>query len=166
MRPSNIMDYSGVYLLVPKALELELSTRFREKFLEYLKDKDIDDYPPSLVHKKYNRPISKTEFILGTAVHIFGFVPKSRMKNLKQKDIVEYNKNHSITTDYTRQMLFKNFTDDEKKIRETLLKYGEYVEDIRVDYRNPAAHTNKLTKSMQMNVLNLFLIQKRVLEKC
>ena len=146
MRSSNIMDYSGVCLLVTKALELELSTRFRENFLDYLKDKDFDEYPPALLNKKYGRPreIKKTDFTLGTAVHLFGFVPKSQMKNLTKKTIAEYEKNHSITTDYTKQRLFKNFSDDEEKIRETLLKYGSYVEDIRVDYRNPAAHTNKL----------------------
>lgn len=112
MRSSNIMDYSGVCLLVTKALELELSTRFREKFLEYLKDKDFDEYPPALINKKYGRPreIKKTDFTLGTAVHLFGFVPDSQMKNLNKKAIAEYEKNHSITTDYTLQKLFKNLS--------------------------------------------------------
>lgn len=165
MRSSERMDYSGVCLLVTKALELELSTRFRKKFLEYLKDKDLDEYPPSLINKKYNRPIYKNEFTLGTAVHLFGFVPKSQMKNIKQNDIEEYNKNHSITTDYTRQRLFKNFSDDEKKIRETLLKYGEYVEAIRVDYRNPAAHTNKLTKINADECFEFVLDSEKVLRE-
>lgn len=165
MRSSDMMDYSGVCLLVTKALELELSTRFRKKFLKYLKDKDLDEYPPSLINKKYNRPIYKNEFTLGTAVHLFGFVPDSQMKNITPKKIAEYDKNHSITTDYTTQMLFKNFSEDEEKIRETLLTYGSYVEDIRVDYRNPAAHTNKLTKINADECFKFVLDSEKVLRE-
>lgn len=102
---------------------------------------------------------------MGTAVHLFGFVPKSQMNILKPKDILEYNKNHSITTDYTRQNLFKNFSDDEDKIRETLLTYGSYVEDIRVDYRNPAAHTNKLKKIDADECFEFVLDSEKVLRE-
>ena len=102
---------------------------------------------------------------MGTAVHLFGFVPDSQMKNITPKQIAEYDKNHSITTDYTTQMLFKNFSEDEEKIRETLLTYGSYVEDIRVDYRNPAAHTNKLTKINADECFKFVLDSEKVLRE-
>ena len=86
------------------------------------------------------------------------------MNILKPKDILEYNKNHSITTDYTRQNLFKNFSDDENIIRETLLDYGSYVEDIRVDYRNPAAHTNRLKKIDAEECFKFVLDSEKVLK--
>ena len=165
MRSSDIMDYSGVCLLVTKALELELSTRFAEDFLNCLKGKDPSKYPPALLSRNGKYPIKSKQCTLGTIVHLFGFIPESQMNNVSPEECAEYEKNLSITTNYSKNRFFKNFSDDDNIIRETLLKYGSYVEDIRVDYRNPAAHTNKLRKIDAEECFNFVLDSEKVLRE-
>ena len=102
---------------------------------------------------------------MGTIVHLFGFIPESQKNNVSPEDRAEYDKNLSITTNYSKNRFFKNFSDDDNIIRETLLKYGSYVEDIRVDYRNPAAHTNKLRKIDAEECFNFVLDSEKVLRE-
>ena len=165
MKSSNIMDYSGVCLLVTKALELELSTRFAEDFLNCLNGKDLSEYPPALLSRNKKYPIKPKHCTLGTIVHLFGFIPESQQNNVSDDDREDYEKNLSITTHYSKNRFFKNFSDDDNIIRETLLKYGSYVEDIRVDYRNPAAHTNKLQKIDAEECFKFVLDSEKVLRE-
>ena len=62
----DIVDYSGVCLLVTKALEVEMSNRFCSKYITYLKAKypgkdpgkgDVSKFPYSMLDR-YGRPLT------------------------------------------------------------------------------------------------------------
>lgn len=138
----DIIDYSGVCLLVTKALELELTKRFFKDFVKYLDnqyDKDYSKYHSSLLGQD---PKTKKYYILkpkrcdlGRITYILGF----NRYGLGNK---EYEYNTLKLIEYSKHKLFNSFTDDE--IRKTLYEYGSNVDKIRKNYRNPAAHTNEL----------------------
>ena len=162
----NLMDYSGVCLLVTKALEVELTKRFCKWFLKELKGKDYSEYPPSLLdsHNGHQHKLSPKHFTLGTAVHLFGFIQDSQKNNMSQKKLAEYEKNLSISVEYSKKRLFNNFSDDDEEIRKTLIEYGSYVDKIRLDYRNPAAHTGLLNQTRANECFEYILEVQKVLK--
>ena len=140
----DLMDYSGVCLLVTKALEVELTKRFCKWFLKDLKGKDYSKYHSSLLKTNYKTgdryKIRPKDCTLGTITYLLGFGGSDNPNE-------EYEKNLSISIEYSKKRLFKNFSDDNEKIKKTLIEYGSYVDKIRLDYRNPAAHTGLLNQT-------------------
>lgn len=138
----DIVDYSGVCLLVTKALEVEMSKRFCKNFLAYLKEK----YPgksnyfqfPTVLLDKYDKPIKPKHFTLGSVAYV--------LCHLKASDItVEQDENNQAKLlEYAKDKLFTGKTDDE--IMSILADYAESVEEVKNDYRNPSAHTNELRR--------------------
>lgn len=66
------VDYSGVCLLVTKALELEQSRRFCKDFVFYLKQNYRNDYNlyPTTLLNEYQKPIKPKRFSLGSVVYV------------------------------------------------------------------------------------------------
>ena len=63
--------------------------------------------------------------------------------------------------EYSKNNLLKDYTDEE--IEKTLYEYGSFVEDIRIKYRNPAAHTNELEQIDAEECFNYVLDVEKVL---
>lgn len=139
----DIIDYSGVCVLVTKALEAELCKRFYKGFGKYLfkkYEKDYSKYHTSMYSynketKQYYQLTSNKKCDLGRITCILGY-------NDWGMSAEEYEYNLSTIIEYSKKY-FKNYSDE--KIRATLIEYGSYVDEIRVEYRNKAAHTNELT---------------------
>ena len=138
----DIVDYSGVCLLVTKALEVEMGKRFCKNFLAYLKTKypgksNFVKFPTSLLDR-YGKPIKPKHFTLGTVAYVLCY--------LEANDITEEQSqnNKEKLVEYVREKLFVGKTDDE--IFELLNDYAESVEEVKNDYRNPSAHTNELRR--------------------
>lgn len=140
----NIVDYSGVCLLVTKAFEVELYKRFFKGFSDYLFDeykKDYSKYHTSLIgnyfHGTKYRLKKPRECDLGTITYIFCY-----HKDKKIKDEKIHQNNLDKLVEYSKPKYFNDLSEDEvKKIFET---YGEYVDTIRKEYRNRAAHDKEL----------------------
>ena len=152
----DIIDYSGVCLLVTKALEVELSKRFFKGFKKIFKDKPITEYHTSLLDRKKNYVLKDNKCTLGTITYIFG-----QNEDKVPKD--EYDSNLLKVIDYSKNNYFKDL-DDEKKVKEKIIYYGELVENIRVKYRNPAAHTKELKCPTAKECFNCILDAKQVLK--
>ena len=138
----DIVDYSGVCLLVTKALEVEMGKRFCKNFLAYLKTKypgksNFVKFPTSLLDR-YGKPIKPKHFTLGTVAYVLCY--------LEANDITEEQSqnNKEKLVEYVREKLFVGKTDDE--IFVLLNDYAESVEEVKNDYRNPSAHTNELRR--------------------
>lgn len=164
----DIIDYSGVCLLVTKALELELYIRFFRDFIKYSREeykKNYFQYHNSLLQQNkdngdyYVR--DEPKFCdLGTITCILGF---NRWGDLKDEGIYDHCMLKSI--EYCREHIFKQKRFSDKKIEEKLLEYGGYVDKIRTDYRNPAAHTNELKKVNAKECFEFVLDGEEVLKK-
>ena len=146
MAPSKFFDYSAVCLPVTKALELETYKRFFRGFSDYLFDehkKSYDKYHTKLLkwdnnNKKYYRIYKPKDCDLGRITCILGF------NDWGIKDDEEYENNMLKIIEYSKKHIFKGVGFSDEVIREKLLEYGEQIDNIRRDFRNPAAHTNKL----------------------
>ncbi len=133
------MDYSGVCLLVTKALEVELTKRFYKGFNKYIEDNNIplEEHHTSLVEEDDEnlQIVPNYKITLGSMPYI--------LCHKKHYDSEIHEKNVSILIEYSKAKLFTDSHSDEE-IKKTLKKYGKEIKNITYSYRNPAAHTNEL----------------------
>ena len=156
---SEVVDYSGVCILVTKALEVELYKRFFDNFLKYLDQKrykKYDNYPTGLLYKN-REPLNEDKFNLGTVAYIFC------LKSDYYIDYYQERNNEEKLIEYCEADLFKEF--ETEKIERLIKKFGENIEEIRKKYRNPSAHRNKITIDKAEDCLNLVLYNDNPLLK-
>ncbi len=157
---SDIIDYSGVCLLVTKAVEVEMSNRFYKKYREFLRGKypgksGYTQYPTPLIDK-YGKPISAKHFTLGTVAYILCY---SLDDSLTPEQI---NNNHAKLMEFMSSCLMKG--KNEQVIDSHVQFIAEGVEDIRTDYRNPSAHTNQLKSTNAQQCFDLVLDVEKLLK--
>ena len=162
---SEIVDYSGVCLLVTKALELELGKRFCQDYIAYYKSA----YPgragreaaPLPIVNKYRKYISAHDFTLGSFPFVIGNqfvqdISEEDKENIKNK-IIEYVKQGVLRTFAT--------THTDEEVLDLLFDFCDDVERVRKDYRNPSAHTNALTKISAKECFDLVLDVEKLLKR-
>ncbi len=155
------IDYSGVCLLVTKALEVELSQRFYKGFTSYLKEKypgrsKLKNWPLGLLGRDGN-PLTAEQFSMGNISEILckWHDPKStedqRQNNLEK------------LLDYSQEKLFKNLSRED--IEDVLLGYAEEIEIIKKNYRNPSAHTGELDEINARDCFDIVLDVEKLLKR-
>jgi hypothetical protein len=125
------LDYSGVCMPLTKAVELETSIRFFEGYKSYLAKKYTYNYsywPREMIDNSKGKTRLIT-YTLGTFYNI-----AQNRQGIIYQDFLSY----ALSKLYTK--LNKN--DVEKEIR----KNCDFVERVRKDYRNPAAHTGAFNR--------------------
>lgn len=156
---NDAVDYSGVCLLVTKALERELKKRLFTRFLVYLNSKygqDFKKYPTALLDKSL-RPISDEKFSLGRIPFILVLYSNAE----ESTDVIENNRH--ILLDFCKEDLF--IETDVSRIEETLHYFAKVLEEVRVKYRNPSAHMNSLKQKDAESCFNLILGGRQILKK-
>lgn len=138
----DIVDYSGVCLLVTKALEVEMSKRFCIRYIAYLKTKypgkvNLSKFPYSMLNR-YGKPLSPKHFTLGSVAFVMGI---SVPDNATEEQIKH---NTEELEAYAKSELFVGTP--EIDILGTLQYYASRVDDIRERFRNPSAHTNEVKR--------------------
>ena len=162
-RVDELEDYSGVCILVTKALEEEMFKRFFTKFIDYLKGKygkDYSKYPTALIHigknKRKNLLFGKN-FTMGDIAYVLCY-HKSSSDNADQK-----RNNEKVLLEYTRECIFTDKSDDE--IMKLLKGYAKDIEIIRKEYRNPSAHRNLIKRDIAKKCFNMVLDEKKLLKR-
>ncbi len=157
---NNSIDYSGVCLLVTKAIEVEMSNRFCRDYLTYLKatypgKANYCEYPTMLLNK-YEKPIRPKDFTLGSVAYVLCY---NISEDLSEDQI---NKNHDRLIEFVSKKLMAGI--DIKIIEQRLEMIAQGVEDVRRDYRNPSAHTNKLQSINAKQCFDLVLDVEKLLK--
>ena len=155
----DIIDYSGICVLVTKALEVELHKRFFTGFLEYLKGKygrNYEKYHTALLHQ-HRTPLFSEAFTMGDIAFVMCF-KENRYDNDDQKS-----NNELRLMEYCRECVFSRH--DENRIRRLLKKYASSIEEIRKNYRNPSAHTNEIKRIDAEECFNLVLDVEKLLKQ-
>lgn len=160
MLMEDMVDYSGVCVLVTKALELELSKRFCVEYLDFLKEKypgpaNFVQYPTTML-SKYGRPIREKDFTLGSFAYIVGYLKEPRLDERKLKN------NREKLMEYCTERLYK--AQPRKKIEERLSAFAVNVERIKINYRNPSAHTNMLRRINAKECFDMILDVEKFLK--
>ena len=129
---SESVDYSGVCLLVTKALERVMKQHFYHNLISYCEKRyEISKYPRALLSDSRQSVIKEGEFTLGTVPYV-----------LTAKKYFESDR--KIIVAYCKDVLFKNT--DEGYIVKELVEIGKAVDNIRFSYRNPSAHVNSINR--------------------
>ena len=159
-RISGAVDYSGVCLLVTKAIEVEMNNRFCRDYLAFLKEK----YPgksnhskyPYVMRNKYGKPIKTKDFTLGSVVYVLG-VRFDDALSQDERDIIT-----DEIMDFCRTKIMVG--KDDSYIEDALEQIADGIETIRKDYRNPSAHTNQLQKVNAKECFDLVLDVEKLLK--
>lgn len=135
------VDYSGVCILLSKAVEVELNRRLYHDFKSYLQEiygDNFDQWHTNMVEdgRDGTKPLRESRFTLGTIPYLLGLI--------KNKNLDEYQLNHNkeLLISFGRRKL--TVPDDE--IESSFKTIAKMVQRITENYRNPAAHTNILSK--------------------
>ena len=149
LKDSETFDYSGVCLLVTKALEVETTKRFFLSYKDYLTREysSISCWPEALRKRKQGKitenVIDDNEFTLGTVVPSIGL----KREYDTEGNIIAYTEANVKTKnefiDYAKKDLFK-FSDC-RRVEMEIDKDIHFIEKVRLDYRNPAAHRDRMT---------------------
>lgn len=152
-------DYSGVCVLITKAIEVEMSKRFYARFLAYLDSvyrKDYSKYHTALLFRGI-KPLKSEKFNMGTIAYAMCYLEDKYDSEAKKKQ----NKERLI--EYSKKKLFPGKSDGD--INKMLNEYAAAIEDIRNDYRNPSAHTDQLHQIDAEQCFNLVLDVEKLLKK-
>lgn len=155
------IDYSGVCLLVTKALEVEMKKRFYTDYMAYLKNtypgkKNYNKFPAALLNQ-YGQPIRPKDFTLGRVA----FTLCAKFGNNVTEDEKEHDRARLV--EFSKVRLFAGKTSDE--ILDILESYGEDIASITDEYRNKAAHTNELKRVNAELCFNLVLDVEKLLKR-
>lgn len=140
------VDFSGVCLLLSKALELELCIRVFTKYQRYIKKKfgnRYDCWPKALLNKN-NLPIDKERFTLGSVRHIMGMnVNGSPKMSRYGRPLRDYYKFTEFAVSYNG--LYNLRRHGPSEILEHLELVAQHTAEITKKYRNRAAHKEFIT---------------------
>ena len=157
----NAVDYSGVCLLVTKAVEVEMKKRFYTDYVTYLRTtypgtSNYSKYPKALLNK-FGKPIKAKEFTLGKVA----FALCAKFSN----DMNAADKNHhrQRLADYAKTNLLAGKSDQD--IIDLLESYGDAIADLTDEFRNKAAHTNELQRVNAQLCFDLVLDVEKLLKR-
>lgn len=152
-------DYSGVCVLITKAIEVEMSKRFYARFLAYLDStykKDYSKYHTALLFNG-NKPLKPEKFTMGSIAFAMCYIED------KYDSAAQKKQNRDRLIEYSKKKLFPGKSDED--ISKMLNEYAAAIEDIRNDYRNPSAHTDQLHQIDAERCFNLVLDVEKLLKK-
>ena len=160
------LDYSGVCLLVSKALERELATRFVRAYQQYIREKKGTDYtqwPGALLkwRDKQNAftPIREDEFTLGDVSFIMG---------IKQDKNQRRNQGNGWFAKFCEERLMPGVAHN--AINGKIAFYESKIEYIRQNFRNPSSHKQPvscdLANRCMQYVIEVEAILRALLNDC
>ncbi len=133
------LEYSGVCLLVTKALDVELAKRLYDRYIEYLdrlypRPAQLSKWPVSMLNKDHLDVLEPQNFTLGTIMFVVGIDKEGTVKNnYVFRHFKEYAK---------KELYIQELSDADRETR--IKNMVKYIEKIRNDYRNPSAHRNSM----------------------
>lgn len=151
------LDYSGICLLVTKAVEVETYQRFFDEYKSYLLRSvgtNVNNWPEAMTTSdRYGNKYAACDYTLGSLIYIVG-IAKERPVN-------------RVFLDYSSACLYSG--KDDLWIKAELASVCDFVEKVRTDYRNPASHKDaiKLVTAKQCldYVINVQMKLKEMLGK-
>lgn len=154
MNDKEPLDYSGVCLLVTKAVEVEITKRFFDQYKEFLKKKCGTNiyWPKSLKGKDKNKIMTRNEFTLGSVIYVVGY---DKYFNIENKS--DYN----LFLQYATNCLFLQNCNVKEEIKLDL----NFIENVRKDYRNPSAHKSRMEFTTAKECLDYVLDVKHMLKE-
>jgi len=159
LNKSNVeVDYSGVCILLSKSVEVELKRRLYNNFQDYLQEHYGDDYNQwhTVVVESVNgviTPLRESRFTLGTIPYLLGLI------KIKGLDEYHLNQNKTLLSEFGSKELTVSTDEIESSFRDI----AKHIKHITDTYRNPAAHTNILSRSLAQECFDEIVDIQRIL---
>lgn len=154
------IDFAPICMSVSKALEVEVSRRYFVGYIKYLKNHG-EMLPPELLVKEGSgfRERTEEEFMLGNITGITGYAVYLDTQTVKLAGRL-IDKNQKFLK-YARTDLFlgRSEADCVKLVK----KHVFSIKKVCVQYRNPSAHKQKVTKVSARECLDYMIDVKRVM---
>ena len=154
-----VIDYSGVCILLTKALEIEIFKRFFTNFIEFLDErynKDYTQYPTALLYNE-NAPLRPQRFTMGKIAFVL-----CKKKDWNDSDEQNQNNKEKLL-EYCRERIFSNKST--KEIERLLDSYASSIEMIKDKYRNPSAHRNHVQRKTAKDCFDLIVDVYKLLKE-
>ena len=132
-----------------------MTARFYNAYIQYLNAIPINRWPRSLLNEKTNNVLSPEDFTLGSIRYVIGMNENGDVVN-------QYV--HNMVTGYAKRVLYEK-TLTEETIEDNLKRCVIYTEKIRKDYRNPAAHRQRIGKITAKECLDYIVDTQRILKE-
>ena len=152
-------DYSSVCMLITKALEIEVTKYYLEKYVGYLKSNNIspEEWPTS-IYKENGKTVTREEFTLGNAVTTTG------LKNVKANKgdvsfIISEQDKYDLFCDYYDELIDKSYLGD---IDKKVISDCKIIETARINYRNPSAHKQSIGKIVAEGCIEYLLTKRKL----
>lgn len=154
---NDTLDYSGVCLLVTKALEIELYNIFFKDYIDYLLgcNLKLEKFPNVLLTDDKDKIKPYYLFSLGSVLSIFGL---SRKNTISLGNMYCYHK-------FEKYCEEKLYTLNQSEIQDEIFDNAYFIEKVRKDYRNPAAHTGHLTRTVCSECLDYIVDTEKQLKR-
>ena len=158
---ANMVDFSGVCLLVTKALEVEMTNRFYKDYCSYLREKSFRNdttmtWPSGLLNR-HGKQMKCKEFTLGCLAYVLCYKhAENSTEDQRKSDLL-------TLLEFAQEKLFIEQLIDEEMCKQ-LNQYAEWIEEVRNKYRNPSAHTNQLQQVQAANCFELITDVEKILK--
>lgn len=154
------IDFAPICMSVSKALEVEVTRRYFMGYLDYLnKHKEI--LPDELMIKENGsyRPKYEEEFMLGNITGVTGYAVYLDTETVKLVGrLTDENQNF---LKYAKVELFAGKS--EAECAQLVKKHVYNIKKVCVQYRNPSAHKQKVTKISARECLDYMIDVKKVM---
>ena len=154
-----IIDYSGICVLITKALEIEIYKRFFTNFIEFLDkkyNKDYTQYPTALLYQG-TVPLKPEQFTMGN----IAFVLCKKENYYDNEKQIKNNKEKLL--EYCHECIFSNKSTEQ--IEKLLDSYASSIEMIRIKYKNPSARKNCIKRKTAENCFDLLVDVDKLLKE-
>ncbi len=156
------IDFAPICMSASKALEVEVTRRYFTRYLDYLEE-HCEDVPDALLVRDGSsyRPKCEEEFMLGDITGVTGYAAYLDTQTVKL--IGRLTEENRQFLKYAKSELFSKKS--EADCIELVKRHVYSVKKVRVQYRNPSAHKQKVAKVSARECLDYMIDIKKALGK-
>lgn len=156
------IDFAPICMSVSKALEVEVTRRYFMGYLKYLNENSMDIPSEMLVKENGEfREKREEEFMLGNITGVTGYAVYLDTNNVKL--VGRLTDENQKFLRYAKEELFKGLS--EAKCVELIKRHALNIKKVCVNYRNPSAHKQKITKVSARECLDFMIDVKKIMGK-
>ena len=154
------IDFAPICMSVSKALEVEVTRRYFIGYLNYLKQHNISLPDELLVRDGGNyREKTEEEFMLGNMTGVTGYVVYLDTETVKLVSRLMDESQRFLK--YAKEDLFAGKS--EAECTRLIKKHAYSIKKVCVQYRNPSAHKQKITKVSARECLDYMKKKKKIM---
>lgn len=154
------VDFAPICMSVSKALEVEVTRRYFMGYLNFLKNNSMELPTDMLVRENGEfREKREEEFMLGNITGVTGYAVYLDTNTVKL--VGRLTDENQKFLRYAKEDLFNGLS--EERCVELIKKHALNIKKVCVNYRNPSAHKQKISKVSARECLDFMIDVKKII---